>query len=216
MGPVPSCRTSVAKCTPTNRSSQARQNNATAFLDPGRAAWRRARQRVTTRGPGEGFRYSRYLIIALLTFGSLGPVISAPGHVNQPASVAVAATSYGAAALPWLYWLLWCRACISAGCLAATLSCALLLAESKMLFGYSSTLLSGAWACCLGMILLTGLRLSYLRYLKAQYGWDSLTAPDRAAVLLAAGLAAGTTWTWTPDSAHPLIRLSAMALGLAV
>lgn len=183
-----------------------------AVLTPSRRVRDFARHRLISSGAGRGVLLRRYFVVIALIVLPLVPVTG-----GSAASGSVAVCSFAASiVLPWLYWLLRCRACISVACIAAWGSSALLLLAGQLVLGYSSSLRSGAWAFSIGLIAFTGLAASYRRYLRAQFGWASLGPTDRSGVLLASGITAMATWTWAPQSSPASVRAAAALVGLGV
>ncbi len=167
-----------------------------AVLTPGRRVRDFARHRLISSGAGRGVLLRRYFVVFALIILPLGPVTG-----GSAASGSVVACSFAASiGLPWLYWVLRCRACISVACIAAWGSSALLLLAGQLVLGYSTDLRSGAWAFSIGLIAFSGLMASYRRYLRAQFGWASLGPTDRSGVLLANGITAMATWAPESDA----------------
>lgn len=188
-----------------------------ATLAPGQKLSAPFRHRLITSGAGRGILIRRYFYVLVLTWLPLLPVVSVPGGEHRTPSAMVAAASFaGSVGLPWLYWLLRCRSCISVACIAGWGSSAILLLEGQLLFGYSSAVRTGVWAFLIGLILLTGLTVSYRRYLRADFGWSSLGAADRSGVLLATGVTAMAAWSWTAVGTDSWIRIGATILGLGI
>jgi len=188
-----------------------------ATLAPGHKISALFRHRLIASGAGQGILIRRYFyVLALICYRcclwSAFPEVS----IAPPSAMVTAASFAGSVGLPWLYWLLRCRSCISVACIAAWGSSAILLLEGQLLFGYSNAVRTGMWAFSVGLILLIGLTVSYRRHLRANFGWPSLGAADRSGVLLATGVTAMAAWSWPADGTNSWVRIGATILGLGI